>query len=114
MRDRKVFEQIAEEIKETGKSLVRYNGHVDRNGSDYANGWTDAVDQFVLELLGREEQEGSQLLIQAVNNLPSGSKEIQCEFCSNNAFDMTPGGDAVCIDCGDEIIENAEGDTSES
>jgi hypothetical protein len=110
MRDRKVFEEIADEIKEAGKSLMRYNGHADRKGSDYADGWTDAVDQFVLELLGRKEQDGSQLLIQAVNNLPSSSKEITCEFCSNKAFDMTPGGDLVCISCGDEIIENAKGE----
>lgn len=108
MRDRKIFEKIEKEILETSENLIKYNGYADRKGSDYADGWTDAIEQITLELLGRKEQDGAQLLIQAVNNLPSSSKEINCEFCNNKAFDMTPGNDAACVECVDEIIENAK------
>jgi len=107
MRDRKIFENLEKEIIETGKTLLEYEGYKDAESINYNRGWNEAVEQFVLELLGRKEQDGAQLLIQAVNNLPSSSKEINCEFCDNKAFDMTPGADPVCIECGNEIIEMA-------
>lgn len=102
---RELINKISEEIKKTGKDLVRYEGYADKRSSDYGDGWNNAIDQFVLSLLGRKEQQGGQLLIQAVSNLPSSSKEITCEFCDEYAVEMTSGADPVCTKCGDEILE---------
>lgn len=76
MNDRELLEKIAEEIKDAGKALYEYDGYKDKRGSDYDDGWNDAIDQIVLELLGRKGQDGAKLLDQAIKGKPTATKEM--------------------------------------
>lgn len=77
MKDRELLEKVEEEILDVAQSLIRYNGHADKKGSEYADGWQDAIDQITLELLGRKEQDGAQLLEQTIKGAPSSTKEVE-------------------------------------
>jgi len=76
VKDRELLEKVEQEILKTSENLIRYNGHPDRKGTDYADGWTDAIDQITLELLGRKNQDGAQLLEQAIKGAPSSTKKV--------------------------------------
>ena len=77
MEDRELLEQVAEEIKETGEALVRYEGYADKRGTDYGDGWNDAVDQFILELLGRKQEDSVEKLQEEIKGSPEKPEEVR-------------------------------------
>lgn len=99
MNEREIFEDAADEIEEVGDSLIDYDGYSDKRGDDYDDGWNDAVEHFVLALLGRKSEDGAQLLIQAVKGMPLSSREMICTYCSRKPIKMTESGYPVCNKC---------------
>lgn len=73
---KEVLEKVEEEILETSEALFEYDGYKHLEGSEYEDGWKDAIDQFVLELLGRKSEDGAKLLRQAIENEPTATKEM--------------------------------------
>lgn len=77
MNNKQILEQVVEQISDTGESLLEYDGYKAKKDSSYDEGFNDAIQMMMLELLGRKNEDSAQLLAQAITGAPTKSKEIK-------------------------------------
>lgn len=60
------LQKIVEEIIKIGESDIEYIKEQDNLSEEYKKGWEEGIDQLVLELLGRKEEDKTQKLKEVI------------------------------------------------
>ncbi|MCY4730486.1 hypothetical protein KY092_07935 [Natronomonas gomsonensis] len=79
MSDEELLEEVAEEIRDTGEALIGYEGYADKRGAEYGDGWNDAIDQFVLELLGTKGEDSVEKLEEEIKGTIEKPEEVKSQ-----------------------------------